>query len=187
MTRFAYCFATILFAWLLMQAVHEFGHVLGAWSTGGRVTKIVLHPLAISRTDIEPNPSPSIEVWSGPIGGVLIPLACWLIARFTRNPLTPWLRFFAGFCLIANGCYLGYGVIEPIGDAEALVRLGTPAWMLGTFGLICVVGGFRMWHGQGAEFGIGLQARPVSSRRAGIAVAALLTIIVAECFLSSRG
>jgi len=37
--------------WLLMMAVHEGGHFLCALLTNGRVTAVVLHPLAISRTD----------------------------------------------------------------------------------------------------------------------------------------
>lgn len=182
--RISYWIASLLLAWLLMQAVHEFGHILGAWTTGGRVTKVVLHPLAISRTDVEPNPSPMIEVWSGPIGGVLIPLACWLIARFARNALTPWLRFFAGFCLIANGCYLGYGVIEAIGDAEELVRLGMPSWTLGTFGVICVAGGLRMWHGLGAQFSIGPNAKPITDKAVTASTVVLLTVVAAELLFS---
>ena len=31
-------------SWLGMQAVHESGHALAAWLTGGRVARVVLHP-----------------------------------------------------------------------------------------------------------------------------------------------
>ena len=44
--------STLLGSWLGMQAVHESGHVIGAWMTGGRVERVVLHPLTISRTDL---------------------------------------------------------------------------------------------------------------------------------------
>ena len=37
-------------AWLVMMAVHEAGHVLGALLTGGTVKVVVLHPLKISCT-----------------------------------------------------------------------------------------------------------------------------------------
>jgi len=50
--------ALIPLCWLAMQIIHEAGHVLAAWVTGGTVTAVVLHPLAISRTDVAPNPSP---------------------------------------------------------------------------------------------------------------------------------
>src|SRR3989304_4954124 len=99
--------ATIVGSWLGMQAVHELGHVLGAWSTGGEVSRVVLHPLSISRTDVSHNRSPGVVVWAGPIVGVLLPVAAWLVAAFTRMPGAFVLRFFAGFCLTANGLYIG--------------------------------------------------------------------------------
>jgi len=101
-----------------MQIVHELGHAVGAWLTGGQVTRMVLHPLAISRTDVNPNPVPAVVVWLGPIAGCCLPLlaACLLtqIRRRTQDHPTAvhWQRmssigwFFAGFCLIALELWL---------------------------------------------------------------------------------
>ena len=50
-----------------MEAVHELGHVLAAWATGGLVTDVVLHPLTISRTDVRPNPRPLAVAWGGAV------------------------------------------------------------------------------------------------------------------------
>ena len=61
--------STVLLSWLWMMAVHEFGHVLHAWLSGGTVAKGVLHPLTISRTDVAPDPQPLFVVWGGPIWG----------------------------------------------------------------------------------------------------------------------
>src|SRR5690349_5979133 len=99
--KVVYGLITLLLSWLLMQAVHEAGHVLGARLTGGHVQRVMLHPLAISRTDVSPNPWPLAEVWAGPLGGVVIPLAMCLVSKFWIKPLAAWVRFFAGFCLIA--------------------------------------------------------------------------------------
>src|SRR5688572_6941096 len=41
----------LLLCWLLMQVVHEAGHVLAARISGAEVERIVLHPLSVSRTD----------------------------------------------------------------------------------------------------------------------------------------
>ena len=60
--------STVVGSWLGMQAVHEAGHVLGAWLTGGRVARVVLHPLTISRTDLAENPWPLAVVWARPAG-----------------------------------------------------------------------------------------------------------------------
>ena len=73
------------FSWLAMQAVHEFGHILGAVTSGGHVTKIVLHPCTISRTDVHPNPHPLFVAWAGLIVGVLLPLLSFLLARALRS------------------------------------------------------------------------------------------------------
>ena len=62
------------FCWLMMQVVHEAGHIAGALATRGKVQKVVLHPLAFARTDISPNPHPLLVVWAGPIVGTLLPV-----------------------------------------------------------------------------------------------------------------
>src|SRR5437870_4599390 len=98
-----------------MQAVHEFGHVAGAWLTGGQVARVVLHPLTISRTDLDDNPRPLLVVWAGPLCGVLLPLAAWGIVALGRCLGGYLLRFFAGFCLIANGAYIGVGSFDGLG------------------------------------------------------------------------
>src|SRR4051794_14452795 len=94
-------------SWLGMMAVHELGHVLGAWLTGGAVSKVVLHPLTISRTELSHNPHPLLVTWAGPVLGVLLPLLALGVAAAVRMPGVYLLRFFAGFCLIANGAYIG--------------------------------------------------------------------------------
>jgi hypothetical protein len=94
-----------------MQAVHELGHVVGAWVTGGKVTKVVLYPLTISRTDLAENPHPLVVVWCGPILGVVLPMILWGLAASFVMP-GAFVRFFAGFYLIANGAYIAFGSFD---------------------------------------------------------------------------
>src|SRR4051794_17898188 len=101
--------STLLLSWLGMMSAHELGHVLGAWLTGGGVVRVVLHPLTISRTEVAPNPAPLLVVWAGPLVGVALPLLAWGVACLLRWAGWYLLRFFAGFCLIANGAYIGVG------------------------------------------------------------------------------
>jgi hypothetical protein len=147
--------STVLGSWLLMQAVHEAGHVLAAWLSGGRVAKVVLHPLTISRTDLAHNPAPVVVVWAGPVIGVLLPLLLWAIAAWRRMPGAFVLRFFAGFCLIANGAYIGAGSFERVGDCGEMLRHGTPMWALWLFGAATVPAGLALWHRLGPSFGLG--------------------------------
>ncbi len=165
-----------------MQFVHELGHVLAAWVTGGEVTAVVLHPLSISRTDVAPNPHPLIVVWGGPVFGSLVPLTCWVVAAYRRASAAYLWRFFAGFCLVANGVYLGYAVIEPIGDASELLRHGARLWHLETFAIVTVVSGLVLWHGQGRHFSIGKEGRAVSLKHAVALWGLLLLVVVGEVF-----
>ena len=147
--------STLLGSWLGMQAVHELGHVLGAWLTGGKVQRVVLHPLEISRTDLSHNPSPLVVVWAGPVIGVLLPLLVWSIWAAIRVPGDYLSRFLAGTCCLVNGAYIGLGSFGGIGDCGEMLRNGSPIWQLWLFGLVMVPAGFWLWHGQGQHFGLG--------------------------------
>ena len=167
--------STVLGSWLGMQAVHEFGHVLGAWLTGGVVAKVVLNPLTISRTDLAHNPRPLIVVWAGPVVGILLPLVAWAIAAGLRMPGAFLLRFFAGFCLIANGAYIAGGSFDRIGDCGEMLRHGAELWQLWLFGVVCVPVGLWLWHRQGTHFGLGSAEGQV---RQDVAYASLLVCVL---------
>jgi hypothetical protein len=171
--------STLLGSWLGMQAVHESGHVIAAWLTGGRVTDVVLHPLTISRTDLAENPRPLAVAWAGPLAGVAAPLLIWLAAAGWRIPGGFVLRFFAGFCLIANGAYVAAGALAGIGDAAEMLRHGSPSWCLWLFGVLAVPAGLRLWHRQGRHFGWGADPDGVSPAVAfGVGIACALFLIL---------
>jgi len=172
--------------WLAMQAVHELGHVVGATATGGRVERVVLHPLTISRTDVSPNPRPLFVVWAGPIVGVVLPIVLLAAAKAGRLKWAYMLEFFAGFCLIANGAYIGIGSFGRIGDAGDLLRHGSSMWSLWLFGAACFPLGLYLWNGVGPHFGLGTAAGKVDHRAAYGSCGLLLLTVVAELALSSR-
>ena len=169
--------STILGSWLAMQAVHESGHVLGARFTGARVTQVVLHPLEISRTEVDDglNPQPLVVVWAGPIVGVLAPLALWGVAARVRFAGAFVLRFFAGFCLVANGLYLSVGSFGRVGDCGELLAHGAHLGQLWLFGALTVPLGLWLWHGQGKHFGLGPAPQPL---RPAVSYGALATCVL---------
>lgn len=172
-----------ILAWLWMQAIHELGHVAGAWLTGGRVETVVLHPLAISRTDVSPNPRPLLVAWAGPVFGSAAPMAIWSAMVVARLPLTWLARFFAGFCCLANGLYIGVGSFDGVGDAGDMLRLGSPIWTLWLFGLIVAPAGLALWNGLGSKFGYGFAAEPIPwELLAGITFILVLTIVLQVSF-----
>jgi len=163
-----------------MQAVHEAGHVLGANLSGGAVKQVVLHPLTISRTDLAANPSPLLTVWAGPAVGVLLPVALWTVVAALRMPGAFVLRFFAGFCLIANGAYIGVGSFDGIGDCGEMLRHGSDPWQLWLFGAFCVPAGLLLWNDQGHHFGLGTADGKVDGMVAfGSLILAILLLMLA--------
>jgi hypothetical protein len=169
-------------SWLSMQIVHEFGHAFGAWLTGGTVRKIVLLPWTLSRTELSSNPEPLAVAWAGPIIGALLPLLVLSVAATFRLPGVYLLRFFAGFCLIANGAYLAGGAVERVGDAGDLQRHGTGLWQLLAFASLTLPLGLWLWHRQGRHFGFGPAQGRVSRRAACASLAATILVVVLEMF-----
>lgn len=136
-------------AWLAMMAVHESGHVIHALLSGGSVAGVSLPLWGFSYTTLSSNPAPGFVAWGGPIWGAVFPLVAWWIARrlFRRAALA--FQFFAGFCLIANGVYIAAGTPDAVGDAETLLRTGTPAIVLYFIGTVGAVAGLYLWHDLG--------------------------------------
>jgi len=169
----------------LMQAVHELGHVAAALATGGTVTKVVLHPMAISRTDTSGSSHPALVVWAGPAIGVALPLAMLAVFTAAKWKWDYLVQFFAGTCLIANGAYLGVGSFQRVGDAGDLIRQGRPMWSLWLFGMVAVPLGVYLWHGLGPRFGLGRAEGKVDRVAARFSGALLLVVVVLELLFSS--
>ncbi|NLE37657.1 MAG: hypothetical protein GX621_06485 [Pirellulaceae bacterium] len=171
--------ATVGFSWLAMQATHEAGHVMHAWLSGGTVACVVLHPAIISHTVVWPNPRPLFVVWGGPIWGCLIPLALWGATRRFARRFAFLARFFAGFCLIVNGVYLGASAA--MGgrelDGPVILACGGSAWHVALFSLVATGAGIWAWHGLGSDFGFG-PAEGRVDRRATAVVAVLFAMLV---------
>ena len=163
-------------SWLGMMVVHESGHVLHAWFSGGRVARVVLHPLVFSRTDLSENPHPLFVAWGGVVWGCVLPLVLAAVGRACRFRFAFLIRFFAGLCLVANGAYLATSLLMPVGDSEDLLTLGAPLWTLVGAGAFMAAGGFAMWNRIGVEFGFGDQ---VVSRPAIVFALSCLVLLAA--------
>ncbi len=174
------------FSWLAMQAVHEFGHVLGAWATGGKVVKVVLSPVVFSRTEVAPNPHPLTVVWAGPLIGCLLPIFALLIAKAARCPAIYLFRFFAGFCFVANGVYIAGGSFLKGADPGDMLQFGSPQWSLILFGLVAFSIGLFLWHRQGVHFGFAGSQGKVHPMATVTSLASLTLLVLAELICSSR-
>ncbi len=177
--------STLALCWLWMMIVHEFGHVILAWTCGDTVSKVVLHPLAISRTDVTHEKNPLLVIWGGPALGSLVPVVSLLAVKLIRFRFVYFCQFFAGFCLIANGAYLGVGAFSNIGDAGDLARAGCPRAMMLFFGLVCVPVGIWLWNGLGPHFGLKNPKGKVDRAAALGTLALLLITVIVELLTAS--
>jgi hypothetical protein len=124
--------------------LHEFGHALGYWLSGGTVTRIVMEaPLPAGHVGGHgPKELAHFWVWGGVVFGSIVTVAPLAIARRRRVP--PLLRFAAlmtaAFCLGHNGMYLFIGSVIPFSDASDMINLGAPRWLLFVLGIPLIVG-----------------------------------------------
>lgn len=171
-------------SWLAMMGVHELGHVAGAMLTGGGIQRVVLHPLTISRTDVSPNPYPTFVVWLGPILGCLIPLAIWVALPRNLTTARNVAKFFAGFCLIANGVYISLGSFAGVGDCGVMLDTGSPVWALVAFGALAVSVGLYLWHSLGSPSRFFAEPSTIPPRLAYFVLSALLIVVLVESLFS---
>jgi hypothetical protein len=177
----------IIFSWLAMQVVHETGHLLAARLTGAEVIKVALHPLIMSRTDVVDGAHPLVVVWAGPLVGSVLPLLLFGLAAGFRSPGTYLFRFFAGFCLVANGVYIGVGHFLADGaDPYVMLENGSPRWLLVLFGAVAFPLGLFLWHRQGTHFGLGNARGNVNLQATCISAALLVALISAELIRNVR-
>ena len=90
-----------------------------------------------------------------------------------------------GFCLVANGLYLGVGSIEGVGDCGDLLLHGSPIWMLWLFGVVTTPFGFALWHGQARHFGWGKAAEPLDRRIVAESVVVCTALVLFGLFLGN--
>jgi hypothetical protein len=133
-------------SWYGMLAVHELGHIIHALATGATGIRLVFPLLGFSRTDLATNPHPLVVASGGVIWGALLPVLLWMGAGMCRWRYAPALRFFAGFCLLANGGYLLSAAFDPVGDVQEMIENGGSRWQLTGCGLAGIAAGVLAWH-----------------------------------------
>jgi hypothetical protein len=128
-----------------------------------------------------------VEVWAGPLVGSVVPVLIAVLSALLRCRITYLLWGIAGFCLIANGAYIGIGSIQPIGDAGELIADGMPRWTLAAFGGVAAAGGLWIWHRVSPRFGFGGSPIPIRPLDAwGTFVIAIL-VTTLGFFIGNRG
>ena len=136
---------TLAISWYPFMCIHELGHCISAKINRGSIESVTLVPWRFSQTVIRDSRNPLMDAWMGPVIGVILPLLIWLICK--KHPkMDFYSTLFAGFCLLANGLYIGIGWIDKIGDCGDILKHqgNTPSMLF--FGILTVIPGFLLWH-----------------------------------------
>lgn len=137
-------FGSFAFGYNAATALHELGHVLAAWMTGGRVQALHLHPFTTSYTNISPDPSPLLTHAAGVTLGPLAGLACIALGRRFEGTYAVPLYTTGVATFATSGIYLVVGTLTGAGDARVLLDLGMPALGLLLAGGALVAAAFRL-------------------------------------------
>jgi hypothetical protein len=127
-----------------------------------------------------------LVIWGGPALGSLIPLGILQLARTFGYKIFYLWQFFAGFCLIANGAYLGVGSFFGVGDAGDLARVGCPRWVMAVFGSACLPMGLYLWNGLGQYFGLNEPTGKVDRKAACGTLTFTLVVLIVETLANCR-
>jgi hypothetical protein len=123
--RVLFAIAICYLSWLGMMAIHELGHVVGAWATGARVISVSVPLLGFSQTIVHPNPHELLVVWGGPVVGTVIPAVIPLI-WLLRARVPDLLLSSPDFVAVANGSYIGLGWTHVRTNIRSFRRASNP-------------------------------------------------------------
>ena len=138
-----FIFGSFSFGWVFGIVLHELGHAIAMWVTGGIVDRITIAPFSWSYTYYESTPKyPQLTTWSGVLIGAAIGLIVLLGIRKNTTPyLIPFI--FLGFSPLLNGG--GYYIVDTFisnqGDAFSLLQSGVPKYVVLGVGLLLLAMG----------------------------------------------
>ncbi len=120
--------------WYPISLIHELGHYVSATIGGATEVTIVWRYGIFSETIRNGSKWPLMDVWMGPILGVLIPLVvmacCW------KMKWSEWVAWPTSIACIGNGLYIGLGWLDSGGDPADMISLGTPLFVMLGYGLL---------------------------------------------------
>jgi hypothetical protein len=131
-------FGCFVFGFNASKVLHELGHVIAYWTTGGTVEYIIIHPLSWSHC-IPGSVSeyPNFTIWGGVVFGTIIGLMLVALVWRWRGPYVM-LSFMTGVvACLHNGFYLIFSCLaESRGDAMSLIYGGTSKAVVIAAGLL---------------------------------------------------
>ncbi len=122
--------------------LHEMGHVLAGWASGGDFRYIDVYPFHFSTTILQPNPHPGLVIWSGLLMGWLLPLLTIPVWKLQWAAIGPTLKCWSAYCWLAFGAYLALAAGESLSDTGQLRTEGWPLALLISVGTTLAIIGY---------------------------------------------
>ena len=139
--RLAFTLGAVVVAYNGAMLLHEFGHVIHLWVSGGTVARVYVSPIDVSYVHKGANPHPQWVAWGGPVWGAVFPALLLGLAWVSRTRLVSLTVVLATFALVFNGAYLTVGAFQPGGDTAQLLEHGAPVWSLVAVGAPMLLAG----------------------------------------------
>ncbi len=172
-------------SWLGMQAVHELGHLVGAWMSQATVERVVLHPLTISRMMSDITHShfwlsgldqswvrDSVHSVAGQLLGKLVQCVSAALLRRVL-PRGQWLLHRSRIIGSCRGLRRDASVRQSTLDAVVVGSTMAPA-------------GLWLWNGQSPYFGWGGDLGKIDPRAVRVSVIAFVSLIVLGLLIGNR-
>ncbi|MGB8983563.1 MAG: M50 family metallopeptidase [Anaerolineales bacterium] len=141
-----FLFGSFAIGYNLATAVHELGHAIVIWATGGTVARIVLHPFTWSYTYYSPSPGyPILTSWAGILfESLLALLLAALVWRWRQRSWALLCLVIAIMALAKGGLYASIdALLQTGGDSTDLIWLGVPrALVIGVGAVLVGIGIF---------------------------------------------
>jgi energy-converting hydrogenase Eha subunit A len=136
-------FGSFAIAYSLSNFLHELGHAIAIWTTGGIVDRITLSPFSWSYTWYDSEPK--LPVYTASAGIVLGTLSALLLVTLTwRFRRQPWSLIFLLTGIVetaSNGLYAVFdSLLSSGGDATDLIQYGVPASLIIGVGILLLIG-----------------------------------------------
>ena len=139
------------FAFLLGEAVHEYGHYLANLSYGLQGIQIHLDPFGSSHIAGVSSPQNSlvggVTGAAGPLLNLALGIGCFFLFWRLRRPLLLPLLMWGPVAMVQEGVTFSLGLLTPGGDAQWVVGLGIPAMIVLMVGIVLLMAGMIMIAG----------------------------------------